>query len=342
MGNIFYNQLLDRLEKDGEVNTLTAISNNGNLGDRVVLDNSGCLENNNSKFFSSIKDKVKFKKGTYCEKYDNEEIFVESIYGKPKLVICGGGHIALPLSRMGKMLEFDVTVIDNRPEFANSKRFPHADCVICRDFNEGLEKAGLNSNTYVVIVTRGHVDDRNCLCKVIKMNHKYVGMIGSRSKAAFVFNKMKEDGYSEEELKNVYTPVGLDIGAETPEEIAVSIFAEIIQIKNKNLISYYEEDIINKLKYQKEDMVLATIVEKTGSCPRGVGAKMLMSKDGSFAGTVGGGRVESEVYKKAMKLIELQKHHIESYNLSNSKAATLGMACGGTIRVLYEYIKSEF
>lgn len=341
MGNIFYNQLLKKLETNGEVKTLTVISNNENIGKRVIVDNGEYPKNNEPEFFSSVIDNIDLKKGTYIEKLGDEEIFVESICGKPKLVICGGGHIALPLSRMGKMLEFDVTVIDNRPEFANNERFPHADNVICKDFNEALEEAGINSNTYIVIVTRGHMDDRKCLCKVIRMNHKYVGMIGSKGKVASVFNKMKEDGYTEEELKNVYTPVGLDIGAETPEEIAVSIFAEIIQIKNKKLICTYEEDILNKLKSQKEDMVLATIVEKIGSCPRGVGAKMLISKDGSFVGTVGGGSVENAVYEKCKELIDMKKCHIESYNLSNSKASTLGMACGGTIRVFFEYIKAD-
>ena len=97
---------------------------------------------------------------------------------------------------------------------------------------------------------------------------------------------------------------------------------------------------MDKLKCAQTDMVLATIVEKTGSTPRGVGAKMLVSEDGSFLGTVGGGSVENAVYEKSKELIKSKKSHIEKYDLSNSKASKLGMACGGTVRVLFEYIKA--
>ena len=353
-----YKQLIDELNKNGYAKTLTIISDNENIGRKVISHSDSSMDSidyvsrnienivNSSvndedrEIFKSVLKDIEFKKGTYICKSGSEEIFVEDIAGKPNLIICGGGHIALPLSRMGKMLEFNVTVIDNREEFANEERFPHADNVICRDFDEALEDADINGNTYIVIVTRGHKDDRRCLEKVIRTNHKYVGMIGSRAKVASVFKAMIEEGYTEEELKTVHSPVGLKIGAQTPEEIAVSIFAEIIEVKNKKLWFSIEDDIMDKLKCAQTDMVLATIVEKTGSTPRGVGAKMLVSEDGSFLGTVGGGSVENAVYEKSKELIKSKKSHIEKYDLSNSKASKLGMACGGTVRVLFEYIKA--
>lgn len=346
MGKRLYKQIIEQLNENGAVKTLTVISDNENIGEKIIVNNNfiNDKDENNThkpKHYKILKDAIKYidlKNGTHIYKSGHEEIFVEDIVGKPKLIICGGGHIAVPLSKMGKMLEFDVTVIDNRMEFANEERFPHVDKVICSDFEEAIEEAGVNSNTYIVIVTRGHKDDRKCLEKVIRTNHKYIGMIGSRGKVASVFNAMIENGYRKEELERVYSPIGLKICAQTPEEIAVSIFAQIIEVKNENMTCTIEDSIINKLNSSGENMVLATIVEKRGSTPRGVGAKMLVLEDGSVIGTVGGGSIENAVYERAIELIKLQKSHIETYDLSNSKASKLGMACGGTVRVLFEYI----
>ena len=163
-------------------------------------------------------------------------------------------------------------------------------------------------------------------------------MIGSMSKVDYTFNTMREEGYSNEELSKVHSPIGLKISAKTPEEIAVSIFAEIIQVKNEKLFCTLEEGITYKLENQTQKMILATIVEKAGSSPRGEGAKILILEDGTFVGTVGGGAIENAVIEKAKELIKLRKPYVETYNMSNSKASTLGMACGGTVKVLFEYI----
>lgn len=361
MGTV-YRQLLEELNRNGKTKTVTIVSDNESLGKKIIIasrfidsinmdsshiesilnenTNKNIINKNDYKLFESILKEMDLSKGTHIFKTNDEEVFVEELAGKPKLIICGGGHIALPLSKMGKMLEFHVTVIDSREEFANRDRFPHAHKVICKDFDEALEEVGINSNTYIVIVTRGHKDDRKCLEKVIRINNKYMGMIGSKGKVAYTFNLMREAGYTDDELNKVHSPVGLNIGAQTPEEIAVSIFAEIIQVKNEKLFCSIEESITDKLNRGKQDMVLATIVEKIGSSPRGAGAKMLVLEDGSFFGTVGGGSVENAVYEKSKELIKLKKSHVETYNLSNSKASTLGMACGGTVKVLFEYIEA--
>ncbi|MDU0324943.1 MULTISPECIES: XdhC/CoxI family protein [Clostridium] len=349
MGKRLYKQVIRELNENGFVKTLTVISQNENIGKKIIVnknlnDSINDYDVDEIKYDKFLKDSIKdvdLKNGTHTCKIGNEEIFVEDIVGKPKLIICGGGHIALPLSKMGKMLEFHVTVIDNRIEFASKERFAHVDKIICMDFDEAIEEAKVNSNTYIVIVTRGHKDDRKCLEKVIRTDHKYIGMIGSRGKVASVFNAMIKEGYREEELEKVYSPIGLKIGAQTPEEIAVSIFAEIIEVKNKKMACNIEDSIIAKLDSSSENMVLATIVEKSGSTPRGVGAKMLIIEDGGVIGTVGGGSVENAVYEKAIELIKIQKCHIETYDLSNSKASKLGMACGGSVKVLFEYISSN-
>lgn len=345
MDNLLYRKIKSELKKNGTVKTVTVISECSDFGKKAVVSvnstGTNFIMGDDPDCFKDIMNEIDMKKGTCVTMAGGKEIFTEEISGKPKLIICGGGHIALPLSRLGKMLEFEVVVIDNRTEFTNRERFPYVDRVICGEFEEALDAENINSSTYIVIVTRGHKDDRRCLKKVIRSNSAYIGMIGSRSKVAFIFNDLKDEGYKEEELNRVHSPIGLKIGAQTPEEISISIFAEIIHVKNKNLSCSIEDDIMNAIECAKEDMVLATIVEKKGSSPRGIGAKMLVLKDGKYIGTVGGGSVENAVYEEARELIGMKKCHIETYDLSNSKAATLGMACGGTVRVFFEYIKAD-
>ncbi|MGE4272393.1 MAG: XdhC family protein [Desulfitobacterium sp.] len=159
------------------------------------------------------------------------ELFLDPIVPTHRLIILGGGHIALPLVQMGKLLNYEVTVIDDRLSFANKGRFPEADQVICQDFQSALQELTFDKSTYVIVVTRGHRYDQTCLEEVLKQPQTaYLGMIGSRRKVATIMNNLKENGYSQEVLDRVYTPIGLDIGAQTPEEIAVSIIAEMIMV----------------------------------------------------------------------------------------------------------------
>ena len=270
---------------------------------------------------------------------DDIEIVIENIISKPSLVICGGGHIALSLANMAKMLDFNVTVIDDREEFANKNRFPEVDNIICDKFNNALDKIEFNRNSYFVIVTRGHRADQDCVEKILKNEFRYLGMIGSRAKVANSIRQLLEKGYTTEEINKVNAPIGLNIGAKTPAEISVSIMAQIIQEKNSRNLSTVDEEILNELVYGDKNKVLVSILDKRGSSPRGIDAKMLVKDDGSFIGTIGGGVVENAAYEKALELIKEEKSHIESYDLSNSAAAKLGMACGGTIKVLFEYIR---
>lgn len=158
-------------------------------------------------------------------------LFLDPIFSTAKLVILGGGHIAVPLAHMGKLLNYEVTVVDDRPSFANSGRFPEADHVLCQDFESAIRNLDCDNSTYIVIVTRGHRHDQTCLEGVLKKPRAaYIGMIGSRRKVETLLGNLREEGYSEEDIGRVYTPIGMDIGAQTPEEIAVSILAEIIMV----------------------------------------------------------------------------------------------------------------
>lgn len=158
------------------------------------------------------------------------EVFVEVVQS-PTLIVVGGGHIGYFVARLGKMVGFQVMVLDDRPEFASEERFPEADVVIAADFEETLKNSSIGENTYIVIVTRGHKQDEVSLRQVVESPAAYIGMIGSRRRVGAVLKHIHESGVPLESLARVRSPIGLDIGAETPEEIAITIIAEIIMVR---------------------------------------------------------------------------------------------------------------
>lgn len=159
------------------------------------------------------------------------QVLVEVTEAVATLLVVGGGHIGQALAEIGALVGFSVAVVDDRREFASAERFPQAERVICGDFEEELRRFPITPQTYVVVVTRGHREDELSLRQVVTSEAAYVGMIGSKRRSALVLRHLGEEGYPREALERVRTPIGLDIGAETPEEIAVSIIAEITQVR---------------------------------------------------------------------------------------------------------------
>lgn len=159
------------------------------------------------------------------------EIMVEVVEAPARLVIVGGGHIGRALCTVAALAGFSVTVVDDRPEYANAERFPEADRVICEEYEDALEALPTDTNTYFVLVTRGHKQDELSLRIVLTKPWAYAGMIGSKRRTSTVLLHLEEEGFPGERLDQVHTPIGLDIGAETPEEIAVSIVAELIMVR---------------------------------------------------------------------------------------------------------------
>lgn len=160
------------------------------------------------------------------------QIWVEVQVRPPTLLIVGAGHIAQPLAQLGLLCEFRVVVMDDRPKFANRDRFPDVDAVIAAPFDEALSAFEFDPNTCVVLVTRGHQYDVEALLQIIDEPLAYVGMIGSRRRIRGVFDLLKnEHALTDEQLARVYAPIGLDVGAETPAEIAVAIMAEITLVR---------------------------------------------------------------------------------------------------------------
>ena len=257
------------------------------------------------------------------------------------VVVCGAGHISMPLITLFKMLDMQVTVIDDRPEFAENAKERGADEVLCMPFAEAFSKIEGDEDTYFVVVTRGHRYDTDCVGAALLKKHAYVGMIGSSRHAKIVRETLLKEGISEELIDSIYTPIGLDIGAETPEEIAIAIAAEIIEIKNKKEKNYgFPRDIVNAIKEAgREPMILATIVDKRGSAPRAAGAKMLVRSDESIVGTIGGGLGENEVIKYAADLLRDGYDGAEIKHIDMIAGADDdGMVCGGAIDVLLETV----
>ena len=266
---------------------------------------------------------------------------VERYLPRPRLVILGGGHIALALTEMAYACEFYTIVFDDRPMFANAERFPAADEVICDDFSRLFERIGIQANDYVVIVTRGHKHDQLCLEGVLNGEEPvYTGMIGSRRRVAIVMKQLADAGYPTERLDNVYSPIGLRIGAVTPAEISVSILSEIIQVKRmyrSEKDSYScDLEVASRLAYQGESAdALITILETLGSVPRETGAKMSMSYEGSIIGTIGGGCAESGLMQDARTIIREGGWRTATVDMTDT-AEEDGMVCGGTMTVLIE------
>lgn len=161
------------------------------------------------------------------------EVFIEPVLPPALLYIFGAGHVGLHLYRTAQNAGFEVTVIDDRENYANRERFPAAREVIAQDYDKSMASIEPNESSYIVIVTRGHRDDMRVLRWAVQTNARYIGMIGSKRKIIAIFHTLVEEGVGEDRFERVHAPVGLDIGAVTPEEIAVAVTAELIAARRR-------------------------------------------------------------------------------------------------------------
>jgi xanthine dehydrogenase accessory factor len=161
---------------------------------------------------------------------------IEPVGSEEKLVIFGAGHISKALVEFCRGLEFEITVTDDREQFTSMERFPSVQHRLAAPFEEQFEKLKIDANTSLVIVTRGHSHDEICMEQALRTPAKYIGLVGSKTKVAVFRAHLREKGFSDEQLDRVECPCGLDIGAQTPEEIAVSIAGRLIQVRRANAI----------------------------------------------------------------------------------------------------------
>lgn len=268
--------------------------------------------------------------------FDFGKVFAEKIGGGQQMVICGAGHVSIALLRMARMVGFHVTVIDDRPVFCNRAREAGADEVICEPFSQALEKLDDRNEPYFVIVTRGHQYDVDCMHVILGKRHSYIGMMGSRVRVKNLKAGLLEEGYDQALLDSVHMPIGLKIGATTPEEIAVSIIAEMIQCRRSHTEDYcYSSDMQKMLAYPAENlkMALATIIVKKGCGPREAGTKMIVLEDGRIIGTIGGGCAEAEVIIKARYCMREGVSLLEHVDMTGREAAENGLVCGGIMDI---------
>lgn len=207
-------------------------------GRKAILLRDGTLEGSlgsaplDEKLKTSARQILRKGKSGTNEIQSGVQVFFNILSSDARLVICGAGHIAVPLARFAHRLGFRVTVIDDRSDFANLSRFP--DCeVIAEDFTMALRNMHFGPATYAVVVTRGHEHDADCLIEILKKETAYVGLIGSSRRVRFVLEMLSEKGLSRKRLKEVFAPIGLPIGAESPEEIALSIVSELVCVRRK-------------------------------------------------------------------------------------------------------------
>lgn len=285
----------------------------------------------------------------YFKAPNGTSVLVEPYFPEPRLIILGGGHIAKPLAEFGSKVGFLVTVVDDRPMFANKYRFPDAERVICESFPNCFSQLNLNESTFVVIVTRGHRHDLECLKQVLKHKTAYTGMIGSKRRVNSIREQLLDEGYQEEMINKINAPIGVEIGAITPEEIAISIIAQVISYRRlvstsagdtgSVKVNWPELDrsVLEELCKGSEDpKALITVIATKGSVPRKAGAKMLVWPYGKTMGSIGGGCAEGEVINTAWQVIGGGGLKIHDVDLTGQIAEDEGMVCGGVMRVLIE------
>lgn len=275
--------------------------------------------------------------------------YVRRFIPEDRLILLGGGHIALPLCKMASMLDFAVTVVDDRPSFANTGRFPEAAQVVCESFAAAIAGLQIRPTDYICVITRGHRWDGECLRQILRGEYpSYLGMIGSRRRVTGLLNLLREEGYDAEKLAAIHTPIGLKIGAETPAEIAVSICAELVQHRRSHPAEEDEAvlertdtnfDLLRFVAENEEPAALMTVISTMGSTPVESGAIMVMDGLGKSFGTIGGGCGEAEVMREARRLIGTGQRRIVEVDMSNDIAEEEGMVCGGKMRVLVEDIR---
>ena len=273
---------------------------------------------------------------------EGQRVFAERFGAVPQLVVCGGGHVAAALVKQAKLLGMPVLAIDDREEFAQQLRAAGADTVLCAPFAQALQDVPGGAETYFAVLTRSHAFDLDCLTRILQKPAAYVGMMGSRGRAALVRRQLLENGLDSQRIDALCAPIGLAIGAQTAAEIALSILAQIVQIKNaRPQTEGYPVTLLDAMVQAEKahiPAVLATIIARHGSTPRDVGAKMLVLPDGSTVGSVGGGIMEHYTVQAAQKLLAQAMPALQCLQLSadgkNEDAAVA--ACGGSMEVLLQ------
>lgn len=275
-----------------------------------------------------------------------ERSYVRRFQPRERLILLGAGHIAFHLCPLAEKLGFSVVVVDDRESYANADRFPDAEQVLCEDFVTAIEALSPGAGDYVAIMTRGHRWDGDCLRAVLSQKEVpgYVGMVASRSRGADLKNQLAGEGYDAALLDAIHTPIGLEIHALTLPEIAVSIAAELVQVRREALTRCAAEPLLNQtepelelLSYAVEDpspKALVVVLETKGSTPVKTGAMLVTDRDSRAVGSIGGGWGEWECVRQAVALIGSGEQRLFTVSMDGKDIHGQEMSCGGEMLVL--------
>lgn len=235
------------LERGGIALVVTQVSGPGEIGSKLLIQADGVTAGSlgdpsldsvvveqAARFLSSHEETRMFSVSDFAPDFPSARetaLLFERLQPAPRLVVCGAGHVGASLARLAAFAGYQTTLIDDRAEFVKREKFPEKqiDLVLTDDWISAVrDVVGNGRGVSVAVVTRGHNEDEQCMQAVVRANPDYVGLIGSKRRTSIVIERLREAGISEEQLRNIHAPIGLDIGAVTPEEVALAILAEIV------------------------------------------------------------------------------------------------------------------
>lgn len=291
-------------------------------------------------YFEQNLDEIVNVRTTGVYDIGGKEVYCEVLEELPELVVCGAGHVGAACIRIAATLDMHITCIEDREDFADIAREMGAHEVLCGSYADLLDTIEGGDNVYFLSMTRAHAFDQLCLEKILLKPFAYVGMLGSAGKISKIRSNLEEKGISGELFDKVHTPVGIDISANTPEEIAIAVLAEIISVKNTGRVitKAFSHEQLDAITSDRGDSMLVTLIRKYMASPRDPGTKMVVTSDGEKWGTIGGGAAEAQALRIAREHLNDPDYVTEIVKVGNEEAAGDGMACGGVIDVLIERI----
>ncbi len=273
-----------------------------------------------------------------------QHLYIRLFQPRERLILLGGGHISAALCSVGASLNFEVIVVEDRPEYADCTRFPGAARVICGGYQSVLHQLELGNRDYVALLTRGHRYDAECLRAILAGDEpRYVGMIGSRNRVAALLGLLRDEGQDIQRLMHVHAPIGLPINAQTPQEIAISIAAELIQCRRNGLPRRSHsmvltnqdtnQSLLTFLARDSTPKAAVLVCDTGGSTPVKSGALLAVNEVGRVEGTVGGGYWENRAILEAKTLIGTGTKKVLTVRLEDEIGVGDGMACGGYMQL---------
>lgn len=329
---------IDKAISSGKKHVL-ASSLDENCAGKVLIGENGAVASIGELVLSDAECELLYgQKLTGTVELAEKQVLCEILYAEPRLVICGAGHVAEACVRIASILGLRTTVIEDRPEFIEKIREAGATEAICGPLQPTLRAYESNKDTYFLSMNRAHALDQECMEVILNKEYAYVGMLGGPKKINTLKANLEKKGIPARKWDGVHSPVGLSINAKTPQEIAVSIIGEIIEIKNENPVeNTFTRELLDAASDSPAMMV--TLVDNGGGSPRTKGTKMIVFSEDKRVGTIGGGLLEGTAQRRAAALLESSAEWtVETIGLDDSNKVDNGLACCGFATVLMERI----